>query len=196
MMFEEGAVYQINLVGMPMGQIPALPDPMLTLFDPDGQFIKLGNNNVDVNSAHSGVPGKDSELLFTATETGTYYVEVKAETNRPVGNITANGPAVSGATTITVDKIEMVLSPGDILLFSSDAKFTIGVEATVNMTTLTGQLMGDVADNETAYLIDLVISENASNGAASISVVNPTKVNLELEMSLSSQIVPHLLWVR
>ena len=35
--------------------------------------------------------------------------------------------------------------------------------------------MGGVADSETAYLCDLVISENASNGAASISIVNPTK---------------------
>ena len=177
-MFEEGAVYQINLVGMPMGRIPALPDPMLTLFGPDGQFIKLGNNNADVNSAHSGVPGKDSELLFTATETGTFYVEVKAETNRPIGNITANAAAVSGVTSIIVDKIGQVLSPGDVLIFSSDAVFTIGVEATVNMTTLTGLLVGDIADNETAYLVDMVISENASNGAASISVVNPTKSKL------------------
>jgi hypothetical protein len=30
-----------------------------------------------VNAAHSGVPGKDSELLYTATETGDFYVEVK-----------------------------------------------------------------------------------------------------------------------
>ncbi len=99
-MFEEGGVYQVNLVGMPVYPKPALPDPMLTLFGPDGQFIKLGNNNAGVNSAHSGVPGKDSELVYTATETGTFYVEVKAETNRPIGDFTANGPAVSGATTI------------------------------------------------------------------------------------------------
>ena len=173
--FEEGSVYQINLVGMPVYVSPALPDPMLTLFDPNGQFIKLGNNNAGVNAAHSGVPGKDSELVYTATESGTFYVEVKAETNRPIGNITANGPAVSGATTITVDKIGSVMSPGDVLIFSSDAKFTIGVEATVNSTTLTGQLVGAIADNETAYLSDLVMSENASDGATSIVLVNPIK---------------------
>jgi VCBS repeat-containing protein len=115
--FEEGSVYQINLVGMPVYLKPALPDPMLTLFDSNGEFIKLGNNNAGVNAAHSGRPGKDSELVYTATESGTFYVEVKAETNRPMGDFTANGPAVSGATTITVDKIGVVLSPGDVLVF-------------------------------------------------------------------------------
>jgi hypothetical protein len=95
---------------------------MLTLFDPNGQFITFGNNNAGVNAAHSGIPGKDSELVYTATESGTFYVEVKAEANRPIGTITANGPAVSGATTITVDKIGRVMSPGDVLVFSGDAK--------------------------------------------------------------------------
>jgi uncharacterized repeat protein (TIGR02543 family) len=173
--FEEGAVYQINLVGKTVYLKPALPDPMLTLFGPDGQFITLGNNNAGVNSAHGGVPGKDSELLYTATETGAFYVEVKAETNRPIGNITANGSAVSGSTTITVDKIGRVMSPGDVLVFASDSKFTIGVEATVNSTTLTGQLVGAIADDETAYLSDVVISENASGSATNLVFVNPTK---------------------
>ena len=173
--FEEGSVYQINLVGMPVFVSPALPDPMLTLFDPNGQFIKFGNNNAGVNTAHSGVPGKDSELLYTATETGDFYVEVKAETNRPIGNITANGPAISGAARITVDKIGKVMFPGDVLVFSSDAKFTIGVLATVNSTTLTGQLVGAIADDEVAYLSDLVMSENASDGATSLVLVNPIK---------------------
>ena len=80
-----------------------------------------------------------------------------------------------GQLRLTLDKIGTVLSPGDVLVFSSDATFTIGVEATVNSTALTGQLVGGVADGETAYLCDLVIGENASNGAASISIVNPTK---------------------
>ncbi|MDA7900674.1 leucine-rich repeat protein, partial [Akkermansiaceae bacterium] len=173
--FEEGSVYQINLVGMPVYLKPALPDPMLTLFDPNGEFIKLGNNNAGVNAAHSGVPGKDSELVYTATESGTFYVEVKAETNRPMGDFTANGPAVSGATTITVDKIGVVLSPGDVLVFSSDAKFTVGVLATVNSTTLTGQLVGAIADDETAYLGDLVMSESALDGATSLVLLNPIK---------------------
>ncbi|MDB4470128.1 DUF5011 domain-containing protein [Akkermansiaceae bacterium] len=173
--FEEGSVYQINLVGMPVYLKPALPDPMLTLFDPNGEFIKLGNNNAGVNAAHSGVPGKDSELVYTATESGTFYVEVKAETNRPMGDFAANGPAVSGATTITVDKIGVVLSPGDVLVFSSDAKFTVGVLATVNSTTLTGQLVGAIADDETAYLGDLVMSESALDGATSLVLLNPIK---------------------
>jgi hypothetical protein len=45
----------------------------------------------------------------------------------------------------------------------------------VNSTTLEGQLEGAIADKETAYLGDLVISENASDGATSLVFVNPTK---------------------
>ncbi|MDB4397852.1 PPC domain-containing protein, partial [Akkermansiaceae bacterium] len=64
---------------------------------------------------------------------------------------------------------------GDVLVFSSDAKFTVGVLATVNSTTLTGQLVGAIADDETAYLGDLVMSESALDGATSLVLLNPIK---------------------
>ena len=69
-------------------------------------------------------------------------MEVKAETNRPIGDFTANGPAVSGATTIDLNKIGTVLSPGDVLVFSSDAIFTIGVEATCQFDSFDRAIIG------------------------------------------------------
>ena len=120
---KEGRVYQINVVGNPSFLNAALPDPKFSIYGPDGQFIKNANNNAGVSSSHQGTKGKDAEMLFTATETGTFYFQVEEETSTPLTSITADGPATTGATTINVDKMGDYLRAGTVINFEGGATF-------------------------------------------------------------------------
>ena len=73
---KEGRVYQINVIGRASNITQALPDPKFSVHGPDGKLLKESNSNAGVSSSHQGTDGKDAEMLFTATETGTYYFEV------------------------------------------------------------------------------------------------------------------------
>ena len=125
----EGLVYQAYVVGSPSNLFGAMPDPKFAVYDSDGNFIKNGINNAGVSKSHSGIKGKDSEMLFTAPTTGKYYFEVSAETNEPKGNVVANGAATNGATSITVDPLKDYLRAGVVLTFSSGATFTLSAES-------------------------------------------------------------------
>ena len=113
---KEGRVYQINVIGRASNITQALPDPKFSVHGPDGKLLKESNSNAGVSSSHQGTDGKDAEMLFTATETGTYYFEVAAETNTPLTSIIADGAASNGATTITVDPIKDYLVSGTVII--------------------------------------------------------------------------------
>ena len=65
---EAGKVYQIDLEGWPTGR-GTLLDPYLTLFDGSGNLIE---NNDDISTANL-----NSQLVFTPTAAGTYYLVVE-----------------------------------------------------------------------------------------------------------------------
>ena len=69
---EAGKVYQIDLEGWPTGR-GTLLDPYLTLLDGSGNLIE---NNDDISTANL-----NSQLVFTPTAAGTYYLVV--ETSGP-----------------------------------------------------------------------------------------------------------------
>ena len=168
----EGRVYQINVVGRPSNLNQALADPKFSIYGPDGQFIKNANNNAGVSSSHQGTKFKDAEMLFTATETGTFYFQVEAETTTPQASIIADGAKTDGATTINVDPMGDYLRVGTIINFSSGSTFTLSQEALVTQTTLTGTLSGNIADDEEAYYSVYVATADASDGDSTIQI-NP-----------------------
>lgn len=61
---EAGQTYTISVSGSPSGS-GTLTDPYLRFYDSDGNLIAVDDD---------GGPGTDSELTFTATTSGTYYV--------------------------------------------------------------------------------------------------------------------------
>ncbi|OUU68270.1 MAG: hypothetical protein CBC27_11925, partial [Opitutia bacterium TMED67] len=167
---KEGLVYQAYVVGSPSNLFVAMPDPKFAVYDSDGNFIKNGINNAGVSKSHSGIKGKDSEMLFTAPTTGKYYFEVSAETNEPKGNVVAAGAATNGATSITVDPLKDYLRAGVVLTFTSGATFTLSAESLVTETTVTGVLSGSISDDEIAYSSNIIATQAASNGDQAINV--------------------------
>ena len=111
-------------------------------------------------------------MLFTATETGTFYFQVEAETTTPQASIIADGAKTDGATTINVEPMGDYLRVGTIINFSSGATFTLSQEALVTQTTLTGTLSGNIADDEEAYYSVYVATADASDGDSTIQI-NP-----------------------
>ena len=174
---KEGRVYQINVIGRASNITQALPDPKFSVHGPDGKLLKESNSNAGVSSSHQGTDGKDAEMLFTATETGTYYFEVAAETNTPLTSIIADGAASNGATTITVDPIKDYLVSGTVINFTNGATFTLSQQAQVTNTTLTGTLKGNITDNEEAYYSQFIVTSNALDGDTSINI-NPLPVKV------------------
>ena len=174
---EEGHVYQIYVVGAATNINPAMPDPKFNIYSPDGQLIRSANNNAGESYSHTGIAGKDAAMLFTATQTGTYYIGIEAESNAPKGNIVATGAAVNGATSINVKPLGAYLSTGSVLTFENGARFTLTADALVTNTVLSGVLIGAISVNESAYASLVVTSGSATNGATTLSV-EPTAIKL------------------
>ena len=166
----EGIIYQAYLIGRPNNNNPAMADPKFSIYDSDGNFIKDGINNAGVSPKHTGIEGKDAEMLFTAPATEKYYFEVSAETTNPKGNVVANGSASNGVTTISVDHLEEYLREGDVLTFRGGATFTLSADSLVTETTLTGVLTGNINDNEIAYSSNVIATQDASNGDQVLTV--------------------------
>ena len=71
-----------------------------------------------------------------------------ADAGRQVDWLTANGAAVNGATSLTVDTLTTSLSNGDVVVFKNGAKFTLDADAAVGATSLSGTLSGSIADDQ------------------------------------------------
>lgn len=65
---EAGKTYEFRLHGMGIDEIT---DPFLRLRDADGKIIGRNDNN----SSWTGFNAEDSRLIFTATKSGTYFVD-------------------------------------------------------------------------------------------------------------------------
>ena len=90
---EAGKVYQIDLEGAATGR-GSLLDPYLRLLDGSGNLIE---NHDDISTANL-----NSQLVFTPTAAGTYYLVVKTA-----------GPT-TGTYTLSVREIACTLNTGDI----------------------------------------------------------------------------------
>ena len=90
---EAGKVYQIDLEGWPTGR-GSLLDPYLRLLDGSGNLIE---NNDDIGTANL-----NSQLVFTPTAAGTYYLVVET------------AATTTGTYTLSVREIACTLNTGDI----------------------------------------------------------------------------------
>lgn len=109
-----GHQYTIELEGQSTGA-GTLYDPMI-----QGVYTAAGSQIAN-SSDDNGGDGRNSELLFTATETATYYISARAASSSYVGSYrlsisdTANAP-VTGAVAITGSA-----RPGEVLVADTSA---------------------------------------------------------------------------
>jgi len=80
-----GQTVQFNLVGRQSGAVAPLSDPILTLYDSAGDLLDIDDDGGD---------GLNSRLTFTATSSGTHFVEVGgfADTETGAFRLSANLP--------------------------------------------------------------------------------------------------------
>ena len=103
-----GQTYTISLAGVGGGG-GTLFDPILRIYDSSGSFITFDND---------GGSGRDSQLTFTATASGTYYISAGAFYNGSAGSYTI------GVTDISRD-VQVVGTDGDDVITSGDGPDTI-----------------------------------------------------------------------
>ncbi|MEF2074827.1 M10 family metallopeptidase C-terminal domain-containing protein, partial [Consotaella aegiceratis] len=134
---EAGQTYEFRLHGI---GTDGLFDPFLYLRDSSGTLI--GSNDDAGSSVWGGVNGRDSLLSFTATTSGTYYLDVGAYSNSYTGDyiITAVEQNTEGMV-FTADEIAWQLTDNGMEYFgaSPSSSFDVGDDGslTVNLTGLT-----------------------------------------------------------
>ena len=108
-----------------------------------------------------------------------------ADAGRQVDWLTANGAAVNGATSLTVDTLTTSLSNGDVVVFKNGAKFTLDADAAVGATSLSGTLSGSIADDEngSTYIASNGFGVKATTGTFT---VNDSIITVETTDSLAS----------
>lgn len=132
-----GQTYDIRLLGFGAG---FLSDPVLRIYDSAGTMLNMDDDGFTSNS---GTHEIDSRLVFTATTSGTFFIEADAYgtvTGDYLLSITDHDPA---GMVFTVDEIAWQLINNGNAFFSSAeaAAFNVGVDnqLTVNITGLTAE---------------------------------------------------------
>jgi lambda family phage minor tail protein L len=98
-------------------------------------------------TASDGVTKLKSVDFFPQKESGQLVTVTK------VGGATSNGAHSDGATSMTVDALPVALSSGNKLNFgATGAVFTLGANAAASATTISGALVGDVANDAVGTL--------------------------------------------
>jgi len=132
-----GQTYDIRLLGVGAS---FLTDPWVNIRNSAGTIIA---SNDDGFTSSSGTHEADSRLIFTATTTGTYYVEADAYSSQTGNYLLTVGSYNSNGMVFTADEIAWQLTNNGEAFFGSTeaAAFNVGVDGrlTVNLTGLTAQ---------------------------------------------------------
>ncbi|CAG0981070.1 Serralysin [Rhizobiaceae bacterium] len=162
-----GQTYDFRLLGQ--GRT-FLSDPFLRIRDSAGASL---NSNDDGFTSGSNTHELDSRLVFTATYTGTYYLEADAfGTQTGDYLLTATNHDPNGMV-FTADEIAWQLTNNGEVFFGSTeaAAFNVGVDGalTVNLTALTteGQYLARQALQAWTNVTGIIFQETA--GAAEIT---------------------------
>ncbi|MCF6274551.1 MAG: PPC domain-containing protein [Robiginitomaculum sp.] len=136
-----GVQYEFRLHGVGV-DFDELQDPYLRLYNPNGITINALNDDAGF-ATWDGANGADSRIVFTAGQTGTYFLDVASFSNTSTGDylITAV-EANPGGMVFTVDEIAWQLGNNYADSSSStSAAFVVGVDGslTVNISALTAQ---------------------------------------------------------
>ena len=173
---EAGKVYQIDLEGAATRR-GSLLDPYLTLFDGSGNLIE---NHDDISTANL-----NSQLVFTPTAAGTYYLVVKTA-----------GPT-TGTYTLSVRDITLpTLSIADAAATEgSNVSFTVTLSAAA-AATVTATWTASIETGDTAVAADLgatktgtvEITAGDTDATITVATVEDTtvEVNETFTVTLSS----------
>ena len=173
---EAGKVYQIDLEGGPTGR-GTLLDPYLTLFDGSGNLIE---NNDDISTANL-----NSQLVFTPTAAGTYYLVVETAATT-TGTYTLS---VRDITLPTLSIADAEATEGD------DMEFTVTLSAAA-AATVTATWTASIETGDTAFAADLgatktgtvEITAGDTDATITVATVEDTtvEVNETFTVTLSS----------
>ncbi len=163
-----GQTYEFRLLGVGNAR---LTDPLMRIRDSAGTTL-ISNDDAGAAS-WGGVHGQDSRLVFTATTTGTYYIEADAFSTETGSYLLTGVTQTPGGMEFTIDEIAWQLTNAGEAFFGSPeaAAFNVGVDGqlTFNVANLTaeGQTLARAALITWGDLTDITFVETA--GAAEIS---------------------------
>ena len=157
---EAGEEYEIAINAF-YGGGGTLSDSYLRLYSSTGSQVASNDD--------SG-PGRDSELTFTASSSGTYYISVRAYGDSRTGSYTVETSQVLPATVATLDEMADYLTDGYWEDTGRSRRYfdtTLSNEITVNITGLTaeGQQLARWAFEAWEMVADLEFVEASASDA-------------------------------
>ncbi len=133
-----GQTYEFRLLGVGSN---FLTDPLLRIRNDGG--VEIANNDDAGAATWGGVHGSDSRLVFTATTTGTYFIEADAFDTQTGGYLLTGVTQNAAGMVFTIDEIAWQLTNAGEAFFSSAeaAAFDVGADGqlTFNVSNLTAE---------------------------------------------------------